>query len=78
MQQKTTSCRLKNRLLRLLHFFAMEWRVNNGAAELFNVRQKNRQSFIDLYHFLVIMQKAVTAVPKNHFSYHYGYITTSI
>jgi hypothetical protein len=56
----------------------MEWRVNNGAAELFNVRQKNRQSFIDLYHFLVIMQKAVTAVPKNHFSYHYGYITTSI
>lgn len=40
--------------------------------------KKNRQSFIDLYHFLVIMQKAVTAVPKNHFPYHYGYITTSI
>jgi len=39
---------------------------------------KNRQSFIDLYCFLVIMQKAVTAIPKNHFPYHHDYITTSL
>jgi hypothetical protein len=55
MQQKTTSCRLKNRLLRLLHFFSMEWWGEEWQGGDFQRPKKNRQSFIDLYHFLVIM-----------------------
>jgi len=46
--------------VRLLHFLMMEWR---GEAFQYSAK-KNRQSFIGLYHFLVVMQKSVTATSK--------------